>query len=428
MLAAFALAFALFAAQPAAAQSGTASPAKPSSPAISEATPVAVPPATPEALRYYTSGNWLWVLDQVVGIALLAVILFSGASARLRTWAQLIGRKWFFTIAVYFALFSVVTFIITLPLGYYVEFVRQHEYGLSNQTLQKWWTDSLTALAVSCVAGAVFLWVPYLLLRKSPRRWWLYTAAATIPFIVVANLVAPIWIAPLFNKFEPMHDKALEARILALADRAGIEGSRVFEVNKSIDTKTLNAYVAGIWQTKRIVLWDTIIARLDERELLFVMGHEMGHYVLAHVWQLVALSSLFVLVLLYAAYKTMGAIVARWGGRFGFSDIADVASLPLLLLVTSVFSLAIAPAQLALTRHLEHEADRFGLEITQTNHSAGTAFVKLQQEALANPWPGPLFKLWRASHPPLGDRIVFSNDYHPWREGAPMRYADKFKK
>ena len=265
----------------------------------------------------------------------------------LRTWAQRIGRKWFFTIVVYFALFTIVTFIITLPLTYYEEFVRQHDYGLSNQTLQKWWTDSLTGLAVTCVAGAVFLWVPYLLLRKSPRRWWLYTAAAAIPFIVVANLVAPIWIAPLFNTFEPMHDKALEARILALADRAGIEGSRVFEVNKSVDTKTLNAYVAGVWQTKRIVLWDTIIARLDERELLFVMGHEMGHYVLAHVWQLVALSSLFILVLLYAAYKTMGAIVARWGGRFGFSDIADVASLPLLLLVTSVFSLAIAPAQLA---------------------------------------------------------------------------------
>jgi len=423
MFAAFALAFAL-----SAAQSAAAPPAKPSPAAISEATPVTVPPATPEALRYYASGNWLWALDQVVGIVLLAVILFCGASARLRTWAQLIGRKWFFTIAVYFALFMILTFIVTLPLTYYVEFVRQHDYGLSNQTLQKWWTDSLIGLAVSCVAGAVFLWVPYLLLRKSPRRWWLYTAAAAIPFIVVANLVAPIWIAPLFNTFEPMHDKALEARILSLADRAGIEDSRVFEVNKSVDTKTLNAYVAGVWQTKRIVLWDTIIARLDERELLFVMGHEMGHYVLAHVWQMVALSSLFILVVLYAAYKTMGAIVARWGHRFGFSDIADVASLPLLLLVTSVFSLAIAPAQLALTRHLEHEADRFGLEITQANHSAGTAFVKLQQEALANPWPGPLFKLWRASHPPLGERIVFSNEYHPWREGGPMRYADRFRK
>jgi Zn-dependent protease with chaperone function len=225
-----------------------------------------------------------------------------------------------------------------------------------------------------------------------------------------------------------MRDKALEARILALADRAGIEGGRVFEVDKSVDTKTLNAYVAGLWQTKRIVLWDTAIARMDDRELLFVMGHEMGHYVLGHVWQMVGLSSVLILVLLYAAYKTMGAIVARWAHRFGFSDIADVASLPLLLLVTSVFSLAIAPVQLALARHLEHEADRFGLEITQTNHSAGTAFVKLQEDALGNPWPGTLFKLWRASHPPLGERIEFSNDYHPWREGAPLRYADRFKK
>jgi Zn-dependent protease with chaperone function len=224
-----------------------------------------------------------------------------------------------------------------------------------------------------------------------------------------------------------MRDQALEAKILALADRSGIEGSRVFEVNKSVDTKTLNAYVAGVWQTKRIVLWDTTINRLNERELLFVMGHEMGHYVLGHVWRLVAVTSLLVLVLLYAAYKTMGVIMARWGHLFGFTDLSDVASLPLLLLVTSVFSLAIAPAQLALTRHLEHEADRFALEVTQTNHSAGTAFVKLQQEALANPWPGPVFKLWRSSHPPLGERIEFSNDYHPWREGRPLRYADRFK-
>ena len=422
MLPAVVLALALTVGQPVATP-----PTSPAASPVSEATPVEVPPATPTALRYYTSGNWLWVLDQVVSIALLAAILFTGLSARLRAWAQRIGRNWFFTIVVYFALFTIVTFVITLPLTYYEEFVRQHDYGLSNQTLQKWWTDSLTTLAVSCVAGALFLWVPYLLLRKSPRRWWLYTAAAAIPFIVVANLVAPIWIAPLFNKFEPMQDKALETRILALADRAGIEGSRVFQVNKSVDTKTLNAYVAGLWQTKRIVLWDTIIARMNERELLFVMGHEMGHYVLGHVWQRLAFASLLILFLFYAAYRTMGTIVARWGSRFGFSDLADVASLPLLLLVTGVFSMAIVPALNALTRYQEHESDRFGLEITQTNHSAGSAFVKLQEDALGNPWPGFLFKMWRASHPPLGERIEFSNDYHPWREGAPLRYADRFK-
>ena len=245
-------------------QTADTAPTRPAPQSVSEDTPVAVPPATPEALRYYTSGNRLWVLDQLVSIAVLALLLFGGVSAKMRTLARRIGRNWFFTIVVYFALFTIVTFVITLPLTYYEEFVRQHDYGLSNQTLTKWWTDSLTALAVNCVAGGLFLWVPYLLLRNSPRRWWLYTAAAAIPFIVIGNLIAPIWIAPLFNKFEPMRDKALETKILRLADRAGIEGSRVFEVNKSVDTKTLNADVAGLWQTKRIVLWDTIIARMDE--------------------------------------------------------------------------------------------------------------------------------------------------------------------
>jgi Zn-dependent protease with chaperone function len=403
-------------------------PVAPAPPPASEATPVAVPPASPTALRYYTTGNRWWVVEQVVPMAWFALMLFTGLSARLRSWARRIGRNWFLTIVVYVTAFTIVTFLVMLPLAYYEGFARQHAYGLSNQTLQKWWTDSLTSLAVVCVAGGLFAWVPYLLLRKSSRRWWLYTAAAAIPFIVIANLVAPIWIAPLFNRFEPMRDKALEARILALADRAGIERGRVFEVDRSVDTKTLNAYVAGLWQTKRIVLWDTIIARLDDRELLFVMGHEMGHYALGHVWQLVALNSLTILVLLYAAYKSMGAIVTRWGQRFGFTDVADVASLPLLLLVGGLFSLAITPAPLAFTRHIEHEADRFGLEITQTNHSAGTAFVKLQQEALGNPWPGTLFTLWRADHPPLGERIGFSNDYHPWREGAPLRYASRFRK
>ena len=271
------------------------------------------------------------------------------------------------------------------------------------------------------------LWVPYLLLRKSPRRWWLYTGFALVPFIIVGNLIAPIWIAPLFNKFEPMRDKALETRILSMADRAGIEGSRVFEVNKSVDTKTLNAYVAGMFNTKRIVLWDTIIRRMSPPELLFVMGHEMGHYVLGHVWYLVAFSALLIMASFYAAYRASGAVLGRWGSRFGFTTLADIASLPLILLLVSAFSLIITPLSLAFTRHIEHEADRFGLEITQASHSAGTAFVKLQEDALANPRPGLLFKLWRENHPPLGERIDFVNEYHPWRDGQPLVYGNRFK-
>ena len=391
-----------------------------------ETAPVAVPEPSEQAMRYYRSGNVLWFVEQAWSIAVLVVLLATGLSASLRNAARRVGRNWFFTIVAYFVLFTVVTTIVDLPLSYYTEYVRQHAYGLSNQTFGKWFGDTLKSLAVACVVGALVMWVPYLLLRRSPRRWWLYTAIALVPFIVLANLVAPIWIAPLFNKFEPMQDKALEQKILTLADRAGIEGSRVYQVNKSVDTKTLNAYVAGLFGTKRIVLWDTTLKRMTDRELLFVMGHEMGHYVLHHVWQAIAFSVLVLAASLYVAYRTADAVIARYGSRWGFTSLADVASLPLLLLLMSAFGLVVTPLELAFTRHLEHEADRFGLEITQTNHSA-TAFVKLQQDALANPRPGLLYKIFRESHPPLGERIDFANQYHPWITGQPLEYGGRFK-
>ena len=392
-----------------------------------ETAPVKVPEPTDQAMRYYRSGNVLWFAEQVWSIAVLILLLASGFSAAMRNLAKRIGRNWFFTIVVYFALFTVATTIIDLPLSYYTEFVRQHAYGLSNQTFGKWFGDTLKSLAVACIVGALVMWVPYLLLRKSPRRWWLYTAMALVPFIILANLVAPIWIAPLFNKFEPMQNKALEAKILSLAGRAGIEGGRVYQVNKSVDTKTLNAYVAGVFGTKRIVIWDTTLNRMTDRELMFVMGHEMGHYVLNHVWQSILFSTLILGASLYVAYRGAGAVIARYGAGWGFTSLADVASLPLLLLLMAGFGLVVTPLELAFTRHVEHEADRFGLEITQTSHSAGTAFVKLQQDALANPRPGLLYKIFRESHPPLGERIEFVNEYHPWSTGQPLVYGGKFR-
>src|SRR4029434_7918815 len=195
------------------------------------------------------------------------------------------------------------------------------------------------------------VWVQMRLLKKSPRRWWLYTGLAAIPFIVLVALVQPIWIDPLFNTFGPMKDKALEADILHLADRAGIEGSRVFEVAKSEDTKAVNAYVAGFGATKRIVLWDTILAKLNRRQLLVVMGHEMGHYVLGHVWKLILILSSLIIAALYAVHRFSGWLIARYRHRFGFSELSDVASLALILALFTLASLVVTPVALAMQRH-----------------------------------------------------------------------------
>jgi Zn-dependent protease with chaperone function len=389
---------------------------------------IAVPDPTPEALSYYRSGNVLFVLANVWDLLIPSLLLFFGVSARIRDWARRSGRKWFFEVGLYFIVFTVIIFLVDLPLSYYQGFVRQHAYGLSNQTFGKWARDEVTSLVIGTIVGVLFIWVPYLLLSKSPRRWWLYTGLLAIPFIVLAVLVQPIWIDPLFNKFGPMKDKALEADILALADRAGIEGSRVFEVAKSEDTKAVNAYVAGFGGTKRIVLWDTILAKLNREQLLVVMGHEMGHYVLGHVWKSILSLSALIILALYAVHRTSGWLIARYRHRFGFSELADVASMPLIIVLFSLASLVVTPVALAMQRHFEHEADRFGLEITRDNYSAATAFVTLQQENLGVPRPGPLYVWWRASHPTLGDRIDFSNDYRPWETNQPLVYESYFKK
>lgn len=415
------------------ARQGAAPPPQPApaaqsnAPADAESGPVAVPEPSERAQSYHRSGNVLWAVGVVWGLLVPALFLFTGLSARIRDWAWRLGRKWFFVVGIYFVIFSLISFLLSLPLAYYAGFAREHAYGLSNQTFDKWLGDSLKALLVDLVMGFLVLWVPYLLLRKSPRRWWLYTGLLTIPFLFALILVVPIWVEPLFNKFGPVKDKALEARILSLAERAGIEGGRVYEVEKSEDTETLSAYVTGFAGTKRIVFWDTTLAKMDERELLFVMGHEMGHYVLGHVWQTILFLSAVILATLYAIHRTAGWLIGRYKHRFGFDRLSDIASLPLIILLFGAYLFAATPVVLAYTRHTEHEADRFGLEITRDNRAGATAFIKLQTENLSVPRPGLLYKLWRESHPPLGERIDFCNAYRPWQTNEPRKYEHLFK-
>ncbi len=389
---------------------------------------IPVPEPSERTLSYYRSGNVLWVFSNVWNLLVPAIILFTGFSARIRNLACSVGRKWLFIIGIYVVIYTILNFLIDFPLNVYQGFIRQHAYELSNQSFSQWLTDSLKSLVVAVIMGALFLWIPYLLLKKSPRRWWFYTAMTAVPFLLLVILIQPIWIAPLFDDFGPMKNKGLEARVLQLAERAGIEEGEVFEVNKSEDTKMLNGYVAGFLNTKRIVLWDTLIKKLSPDQVLVVMGHEMGHYVLGHIWKLVVFFSFLILVILYAVHRTAAIMIDRFQHRFGFDSISDIASLPLLVLLFSVFLLVMTPVALAFTRHLELEADRFGLEITKDNHAMATGLLFLQDQNLNHPQPGVLYKLWRSWHPVLADRIEFANTYRPWEIGDNLKYAHYFRR
>jgi Zn-dependent protease with chaperone function len=388
---------------------------------------VAVPEPSTRALEYYRSGNVLWGVGTVLGLLLPALLLWTGWSARLRALAFRIGRGWLPSLMIYAVLISSVMALLGLPFSFYVGFVRQHAYGLSSQTLEKWATDWVKGVVVSGIALALILWIPYLLLHKSPRRWWLYAGLASIPVTALVLIVSPILIDPLFNDFGPLRDPVLERRILTLASRAGIPESRVFQVNKSVDTKRVNAYVTGLGRTKRIVLWDTLLDKLEPNQVVFVVAHEVGHFVLRHVLSLIALTAALALTALYLIHRVAGGLIRRSGHHFGFTQLSDPASLPLLLLLGTVVSLITTPLLLAFSRHQEHEADRFALELTRDNRAAATAFVRLQEENLAVPRPGVLFMLWRGSHPALGSRVDFANRYRPWDRGEPLRYQRRFQ-
>jgi Zn-dependent protease with chaperone function len=327
----------------------------------------------------------------------------------------------------YALLFSLTSALLGLPLAFYDGFIRQHAYGLSNQDLGKWAGDWLKGIGLSGLGLALVLWIPYLLLRRSPARWWLYAGLATVPLATFVLVISPVWIDPLFNEFGSLKDRTLERRILMLAERAGISGSRVYQVDKSVDTKTVNAYVTGVGATKRIVLWDTILAKLKPNQIAFVAAHEMGHFVLRHILSLIVLAALLSTGSLYVVHRLAGRLISRFVHRFGFNQLADPASLPLLALLASVVSLAVTPLVLAFSRHQEQEADVFALELTRDNHAAATTFVRLQEENLSVPRPGTWYMLWRGSHPSLGDRVDFANNYRPWEQGEPLRYGHFFR-
>lgn len=391
-----------------------------------ECADVAVPAATPEAMRYYWSGNVLWIVQQTLSLLIPLLFLYTGWSGRLGSFAEKKGKQWFFSIALYLVFFLVIYQLFFLPFDFYADYIRQHAYGLSTQPFGRWFGNLSKELLVSIIGAVAFVWIFYLLLKKSPRRWWFYSSIASTAILFIILFIQPIWINPLFNQFGPMKDKALEEKILALAARAKIEHGRVFEVDMSRDTNMLNAYVTGFGSSNRIVLWDTTIEQLKTDEILFVMGHEMGHYVLHHVWWHLAYLGALSFLIFYFTYRSANYLMHRYSHRFGFSHLRHIASLPLLLFLITGFLLLSLPLSNLVSRTLERQADRFGLEITQNNVAAAEAFLVLQKKNLANPRPGPVFKIWRSTHPPLGERVDFCNRYCPWKENRPLHYGRYF--
>lgn len=371
-------------------------------------------PVTPERreiMNRYSSLRLIWeVVAEVFSWIVLLTVAFTGLSALLLKLASKVTNRKAIHFIVYLFLLFLVVGIVSFPVTYYQSFALEHQFGFSNQTFGQWLGDQLKEFPVMLIAMAILFGFFYFLVRRFPRRWWLWFAAGSVPFVVALLVIVPVVVAPIFNDFQPLKDKQLETQILNLASKAGIEGSRVFEVDASRQSNKLNAYVTGLFNTKRIVLYDTIIKAFTTEELLFVMGHEMGHYVKHHIWYLVVMIVALILLCGWLTARILPNVISRYRRRLGFNELGSFASLPLVLLAFGLVMFLVQPATNSLSRYFENQCDIYGMQMTGYNNAAAAvAFEKLAAYNLSNPNPSPLIEFWFYDHPALQKRIDHIN-------------------
>ncbi|MFD1019506.1 M48 family metallopeptidase [Thalassobacillus hwangdonensis] len=342
-------------------------------------------------------------------IIYIGVLVF-GASALFRNTSEKVSRFTSIQVPIYVLFLSILTWVLTFPIDFAHRWFSV-EYGISNQTFSGWMRDQMISFWLSTLITALLITALYLLIRKFPKRWWLFAWMGLIPFLIFMMYIQPVVIDPLYNDFYELQDKELETKILALADEADIPAERVYEVNMSEKTNAMNAYVNGIGDNLRIVLWDTTLNGLEDREVLFIMAHEIGHYVMNHLyWNLFgAIASS--LVLLYLGYRLIHVVLRKWGDAWGVRGIDDIASLPALLLVVSLLSFVSTPAELAISRNAEKAADTYAIEMLEDKEAAVGSFQKLAVNGLSDVNPPALVKFFQYGHPTLMERIKMLENY-----------------
>lgn len=378
-----------------------------SAPAAGQGEEVKPPVVTPQMRRYSRTRYALYFAGTGWGLLALWGVLATGLSARLRRVVEPL-RFSFFQLAGYYALLTLVLLVVHFPLTFYSGYFLEHAYGLSSQSFGAWAGDVVKGVGVDVATTVPVLWVLFWLINRSPRRWAIGFWGALIPLIAFGIFVSPLVIDPLFNRFTPMPPSPLKTQIEALAAKAGIPDAPVYIVDKSRQTHSTNAYVTGIGSSARIVIWDTTLQRMPQDQILAVVGHEMGHYVLKHLYWGFALTVGGLLLLLPLAQRFAERLLARFGPQWGVPALTDYAATPALLLTVSLFSFFLAPVTNAASRLIEHQADAYGLAVTENRPAMARAFVSLSEQNLSDPDPPAFIKFWLFTHPPLQERIDFA--------------------
>ena len=353
---------------------------------------------------YFEGGYWLQLWNFLFGAAVAILLLQSRISARIRDWAVRISSWRGIQDLLYFIIFLLITTVIQFPLVVYEGYIREHKYGLATQTFGPWMRDQLVGLAVGAVFGGVAVMVLYWVVRRLGKNWWVWGAGVSVALLAFTSLISPVYFDPLFNNFKKLENPKIRDPILSLARANGIPATEVYEVDASKQSTRVSAYVGGFLGTERIVLNDNLLNRCTPEEIQSVMGHEIGHYVLHHVYKDLLFFGLLTVIGFAFLNWGMRWSLARWGERWVAREITDVAALPLAVLLFAIFFFVLTPVTNSWIRMQEYEADIFGLDAAR--QPDGEALVDLKLGDYRKLDPSPLEEMIFFDHPSGRTRIT----------------------
>jgi STE24 endopeptidase len=384
-----------------------------------------------KAVSYSRAAYTMYFVSVGLNVLALVMLLRLGMAAKFRDCAESASDKRWMQALIFVPLLVLTVAVVALPLRLYGH-VLSLRYEMSVERWGSWLLDWAKEQLLMVGFALIFALMLSAIMRRSPRRWWLYLWFAALPVVLFFVFISPWLVDPLFNKFEPLEAEHpdLVAAIENLTRHAGvpIPAERMFLMRASEKTNEVDAYVTGLGASKRVVIWDTTIQKATANETLFIVGHELGHYVLGHIWKGFVFAAALMLFGFYALFRALHWTLGRWSEDWRIYGPEDWASFALLLLLVEIGMFLAAPLANGFSRIEEHAADVYGLEVTHgiipdSSEVAAQSFQVLGEVDLADPNPPEFITFWLYSHPPLAERLVFAHSYDPWSKGEAPKYV-----
>jgi STE24 endopeptidase len=352
---------------------------------------------------YFEGGYWMILWDFLYGAAILLLLLNLGWSGAMRDFAERVTRFKPLQTVVYWVQYLLVASILGFPLSVYEDYFREHKYGLATQTFGPWMGDQLKGFGVNLVLGGILAVLLFGIVRRLQRTWWIWGSIVTLGFLILVVLIVPVYIVPIFNKVTRLDDPKVTQPILSMARANGIPARDVYEVDASRQTTRMSANVSGFGSTMRITLNDNLLRRGSPEEIQAVMGHEMGHYVLHHIYKDILFFGVVIVIAFALLQWSLNRSLQRWGEKWQIRGIGDTAVLPLVVLLVSIFGFVATPILNTQTRTTEGEADMYGLNASRQPDGFAQAAIHLGEYRKMN--PGPVEEWIFFDHPSGRNRI-----------------------